>query len=117
MELIHGRATIKLDGNTVVSEEDATLKIGGLKNNVRNINGKNFRSQSYSSAEVSFKTPITKSVSLRTLQEMAGKEVQFVSDTGVTWIVPDAAQTNELGTGGDGMADILMVGDSAVDQS
>lgn len=99
---IHGQATIRIDGTVIESDDDATLKPGGIKNNPRMIGQKFHHNQTTIPAMVTCKVGVSADVSLRKLQELTGVEITFESDTGKTWIVRNAVQTAELElTGGE----------------
>ncbi len=96
MSKIHGRATIRFNGQVYETDDDATLQPGGLKNNERMTGEKFFYNQTKIPSMVVCKIPVTKEVSLRQFQEMTDVEVTFTSDNGRTWIIRSAAQTGEL---------------------
>lgn len=96
MTKIHGRATIRVNGQVYETDDDATLRPGGIKNNDRMTGQKFYYNQTAISAQVTCKVPVTKDTSLRALQEIADAEITFESDTGKTWIIRNAAQTGEI---------------------
>lgn len=114
MDKIHGMATIKRNGSNIVCDVTAKIKIGGLKNNATMIGQKAFYSQNVIPSEVEVKIPFTADVDLIKEQSLAGVEIQFQSDNGTVYVVPDAAQTGELESAEDGMITLTYMGDPAV---
>lgn len=114
MEQLHGIATIKRGGTNLIVEVDAKLKIGGYTNAVKMVGAKSFNSQNIIMSECEMKIPHTAETDLIVEQAMSGVEIQFQSDNGAVYVVPDASQTNEIDTGDDGMVALNYMGDPAV---
>lgn len=104
MAKIHGRATIYVNGQVFDTDPGATLRVGGLKNNDRSTDQRFHYNQSFIPAQVVCKVPVSVATSLRSLQELAEAEIQFLSDTGRRYVITEAAQTGEveLAGGADG---------------
>lgn len=116
MSKIHGQASIRINGQYYESDNDASLKPGGIKNNNRMIGRKSFYNQTTIPSEVKCKIGVTKDISLTALQSISEAEVTFTSDTGRTWIIRNAAQTGELEmSGGDsgGSVELTLQGEPA----
>lgn len=116
MSKIHGRATIRLNGQVYESEDDASLMVGGLKNTVKMVGEKSYYTQTKTPSKVTCKIPVSGGVDLRSLQEMAEVEVIFESDTGDSYVIRSASQTNEVELkGGDsgGTVELSFEGDPA----
>jgi Phage tail tube protein len=96
MSKIHGRATIRINGQVYETDDDATLQPGGLKNNERMTGDKFFYNQTNIPSKLTCKLPVTREVSLRELQEINEAEITFASDNGRTWIIRNAAQTGDV---------------------
>lgn len=96
MSKIHGRATIRFNGQVFETDDDATLQVGGLKNNDRTTGNKFYYNQSFIPSTVTCKIPVTKDVSIKQFQEMNEAELQFASDTGRVYIIRNAAQTGDV---------------------
>ena len=111
--MIHGRATIFLDGSKIISEDGASLKIGGVVNDTVMVGGKSFNKQKVVASEVKCKVPVTADTNITDLQSMADIEVQFASDTGKRFVIASAAQTNEIEFGEDGLIELMLSGDPA----
>lgn len=113
---IHGQAEIRINGQYIESEDGATLTPGGLKNNPA-MTGKSFYfNQTTIPSVVTCRVPVTKDTSIRALQELNDVEIIFQSDTGRTWIVRGACQTNELnlaGGEGNGKVELSFSGEPA----
>lgn len=116
MEMMHGRASIILNGTKIVSEDGATLKIGGISNNVIMVGDTPLNSQKNAASECTCKMPLTAKTNLTEFQKMANVELQFVSDTGKRFVVRAAAQTAELQLGEDGMVEPVFMGAPAIEQ-
>jgi hypothetical protein len=114
MDKIHGMATIKRNGSNIVCDVAAKLKIGGTVNNVLMVGQKAHRSEKVIASEIEVKIPFTAEVDLIKEQSLSGVEIQFQSDNGTTYVVPDAAQTGELESAEDGMITLTYMGDPAV---
>ena len=116
MAKIHGRATIRVNGQFIETDDDASLVPGGIKNNARaSSTGFNFN-QAYLPSKIVCKVPVRADVSVRALQEIADAEIHFTSDVGRTYIVRNAAQTGdvELAGGADGgKVELTFEGDAA----
>ncbi len=97
---MHGRAEIRLGGQYIESEDGATLTPGGLKNTGEMIGDGFYFSQTKIPSILTCRVPVTKDTSVRALQELSGIEIIFQSDTGRTWIINGACQTNDLNFGG-----------------
>lgn len=113
---IHGSATLRLNGQHIETNDDATLTVGGTKNTPRTIGKKFYHSESYMASKVECKVPVTAETSLRELQEMSGVELHFLSDTGRTYIIREAVQTAEVSVqGGEsgGEASLVFEGEAA----
>lgn len=113
MTPLHGIATIKRDGNNIIADVDAKLKIGGEVNNVQMVGYKSHNSKRIIPSELEIKIPLTADVDLVKEQSRAGVEIQFHSDTGAVYVVPSAAQTGEIDTGDEGLVTLTYMGDPA----
>jgi hypothetical protein len=116
MSKMHGRATIRIDGQVFESDDDATLAPGGLQNTGQMIGQKHFYSQTTTASEVKMKIPVTVESDLRNLQELAEIEVMFESDTGLTYLQRNAVQTGRLelqGGEGNGKVELTFSGEPA----
>lgn len=96
MSKIHGRATIRINGQVYESEDDAGLAPGGLKNSPRMIGEKSYYSQTKVASKVTCKVPVPSGVDIRSLQEMADVEIMFTSDNGDTYLVRSASQSGDV---------------------
>lgn len=114
MDKIHGMATIKRNGQNIIVDVKAKLKIGGTKNNVKMVGQKAHNSQDVMPSELEAQIPLTENTDLIKEQTMTGVEIQFQSDTGLVFVIPSAAQTGELDTGDDGLVTLTYMGDPAV---
>lgn len=114
MDKIHGLATIKRNGNNIIVNADAKLKIGGKSNNVQIVGYQSFRSEKITPSELEIKIPHTAKTDLVREQAMAGVEIQFHSDTGAVYVVASAAQTGEVDSGEEGLVTLTYTGDPAV---
>ena len=116
MTQIHGQATIRINGQVIESEDDASLIVGGKKNTGRMIGQKYNYSQTTFPGQVTCKVPVDANTSIRSLQEIVGAEVIFESDTGRTYVIRNAVQENELelsGGEGNGTVELLLKGEPA----
>jgi hypothetical protein len=116
MTQIHGQATIRINGQVYESQDDASLMVGGIKNNVRMIGQKTVRNETILPSKVKCKIPISAGMSLVMLQSLSGAEVTFESDMGQIWIIRDAAQTAELDLSGGsdgGLVELELMGEPA----
>ena len=113
MEALHGIATIKRDGTNIIAEVDAKLKIGGYVNDVQMVGPKAHRKQRITASELEVKIPHTADVDLVKEQSRADVEIQFQSDNGAVYVVPQAAQTGEVDTGEEGLVGLVYMGDPA----
>lgn len=114
MDKIHGLATIKRNGKNIIVNADAKLKIGGKSNDVKMVGQMSFRSEKVNPSELEIKIPHTDKVNLVEEQAMAGVEIQFQSDTGAIYVIPDAAQTGDVDSGDDGLVTLTYMGAPAV---
>ncbi len=116
--LIHGRATIRVNGEKLIAEHNAGLEPGGVINDGR-MTGDTFGyTQSIDSAVVTCKVRVTKDVSIIRLQSLADVEITFESDTGTSYIIRNAAQTNKLkleGGEGNGTVELILKGEPAAE--
>lgn len=113
MERIHGSATIKRDGDNIVVDVSAKLKIGGEINAVQMVGKKSFNSVTTIPSELEAKIPHTADVDLVKEQSRAGVEIQFHSDNGAVYVVASSAQTGEVDSGDDGLVTLTYTGDPA----
>ncbi|MBK67923.1 MAG: hypothetical protein CMP22_07305 [Rickettsiales bacterium] len=113
MEALHGRATIKRDGTNIIVDVDAKLKIGGEVTDVKMVGPKAFDSIRYIPSELEIRIPHTADVDLVSEQSRRSVEIQFQSDNGATYVVPQASQTGELDTGDEGLVGLVYMGDPA----
>lgn len=112
-DFIHGSATIKRDGQNIIVDVAAKLKIGGKVNDVKMVGQKSFPSIKTILSELEIKIPHTSDVDLVKEQSRAGVEVQFHSDNGAVYVVPTTSQTGEVDTGEDGLVTLTYMGDPA----
>lgn len=96
MAKFHGRATIRFNGLVIETDDDATLKVGGIKNNPRQVGNSFNYNQTKIPSQMTCKVGVSKNVSLAALQAMAEAEIQFESDCGKVFIIRDGCQTGEL---------------------
>lgn len=116
MSKMHGRATIRIDGQVFESDDDATLIPGGLQNSGGMVGSKFFYSQTNTASEVKMKIPVTKESDLRAFQELAEVEIMFESDTGLTYLQRNAVQTGRIelqGGEGNGKVELTFNGEPA----
>ena len=113
MKALHGIATIKRDGTNIIAEVDAKLKIGGYTNDVKMVGPTAHRSQRITASELEVRIPHTADVDLIKEQSRADVEIQFHSDTGSVYFIPQAAQTGDLDTGEEGLVTLTYMGDPA----
>lgn len=116
MDMMHGRATIVVDGTTLISEDGATLKPGGLINDVKMVGNRALPSQKMIASECKCKMAVLASTNIMDFQKMAGVEVQFQSDTGKIFTIRSAAQTAELELSEDGFVEPVFMGNPAIEQ-
>lgn len=110
MSKIHGMATIKIDGQHIETKDDATLTVGGPKNTSRTIGRNTHYVQTHIGSKLECTIAFDASKSLTELQGMAGVQIQFHSDTGLTYIIRNAAQTGEISiSGGDSGGEVALV--------
>ncbi len=96
MSKIHGRASIRVNGQFFDSDDDASLMPGGVKNNGRPSSSRFYYNQTFIASKVVCNVPVRAETSLRELQEIADAEIHFTSDVGRTYIIKGAAQTGEV---------------------
>ena len=117
---IHGRATIRVNGQVIETENDASLKVGGVKNNGRMVGKTYCRSQTDIMSEVKCKVPCGSETELTEMQGWSGVEVQFHSDMGKVYVINGASQNAELElVGGDdgGLVELTFNGPPAEEMS
>ena len=103
MSKIHGQASIRFNGQIYETEDDATLVVGGKKNNGRMIGQKFNYNQTVIPSQVTCRIPVGPQLSLKELQSFTDVEIIFESDMGKTWIIRDAVQQGEIALqGGEG---------------
>jgi hypothetical protein len=84
-------------------EKGATFKQGGLVNKVVYAGRQTFRSQEPMASEVKFSTPLTGAMSLGAFSDGQEGELQFICDTGQTYVSPNAFVVGQVEiTGGEG---------------
>ena len=114
MDKIHGSATVKRNGQNIVVDVSASLKIGGTINAVKMVGQMSFRSESTIPSELEIQIPHTENTDLIAEQTRRDVEIQFQSDTGAVYVIPQAAQTGEVTSGDDGLVTLTYMGDPAV---
>ncbi len=112
-EAIHGIATIKRNGENLIVDVAAKLKIGGTVNNRKMVGYKSYPSQRIVMSELEAQIPFTERTDLIKEQSMTGVEIQFQSDNGAVYVIPTASQTNEIDTGEEGLVNVVYMGDPA----
>lgn len=96
MSKLIGRATIRLNGKFVDTQEGAQLTPGGIKNNER-MGTHNFHyNESLMPAILTCSVPVSAGVSITELQRMADAEITFEADTGQSYIIRNACQTGDV---------------------
>jgi hypothetical protein len=113
---IFGRAQIIIDGQFYDSLPGAQLEVGGLRNVSRSFTNSIKYSQNLQPARVLCSVPVTEETSLVALAQIAEAEIQFIADTGRSYIVRNAVQTGAVtvsdGDSG-GVAPLEFSGDAA----
>ena len=116
MDMMHGRATIIINGETIISEDGAEFTAGGISNDVHMIGNNALYSQKNGLSECKCKMPVTADTKLMDFQKAANLELQFVSDTGKRFVMRSAAQTATLKIGADGMVEPVFQSAPAIEQ-
>lgn len=93
---IHGKATIRIDGQVYESEDDAELIVGGFKNTSRMVGTKLVHTQTIIPSKVVCKVPTPQGTDLTALQALSDVEITFESDTGDSYLIPTANQGNDI---------------------
>lgn len=113
---IHGSATITFNSQYIETNDDAVLTPGGGKNTSRVIGKHAYNTQTYMGSKLECKIPYTGELSLTDLQSMRNVEIVFVSDTGKSWVIRNAAQTGDVSLSGGqdgGEVSLVFEGDAA----
>lgn len=113
---IHGRATIRIDGQFYDSEPGASIEVGGTTNISRPMTHTVKYSQTYQPGRITCGIPLTDDLSLVQLKGLTGVEVTFETDNGKTFILRNAVQVGAAAlAGGDsgGVVQLEFSGDPA----
>ena len=104
-----GRATIKVDGNTLETLPGATLDIGGsMRNTVVGADRVLGYSEAPAPAELECRISLGKGITLEDLRNVTAATIQFEADTGQTYIMRNAwlAEPPKITQGDDGPVDL-----------
>ncbi|PZQ45158.1 MAG: hypothetical protein DI551_08195 [Micavibrio aeruginosavorus] len=113
---MHGRASIRIDGQYFDSDDDASFSPGGIQNTGGMVGSGFYYSQENTVAEVKMKIPVTKEIDLVSMQSLAEVEIIFESDNGITYMIRSAVQTGRLelqGGSGNGKVELTFQGEPA----
>lgn len=107
-----GKVTIRVDGNLLETENKATLTPEGVKREPIRHGGKTYYSEEETAPELVCKVLLTKSIDVKTLNEIDNATVLFEADTGHKYYLRKAFSTEVVAFDGEGVAEMKMSADS-----